>query len=213
MPPVSSMLIRETEKSRSHLRPIGRGCEACGLPLMYRCTRDITRKRFCSWACAGNASKLARKQHVVPTERRCARCDQTFWGERGLKYCGVKCRGSAASAALEKRRESIEWRLAKLCSRPGRDNLSGAYLVNLYRLQQGRCAITGAMMTWASGAGHVSTNVSIDRIRPKGRYEPGNVRLVCHVVNLMRRDMPDEEFVGWCRAVVNGSQAGSPQCQ
>lgn len=59
-------------------------------------------------------------------------------------------------------------------------------------------------MTWEVGKGHVATNISIDRIMPKGKYEPGNVRLVCHVVNLMRRDMPDDAFIGWCNLVVKG---------
>ncbi len=100
-----------------------------------------------------------------------------------------------------KRKETVDGHLMKLSHRPGRKDLSLEFLMALYRKQSGRCALSGVTMTWMVGAGHAHTNISIDRIRPKDGYTKDNVRLVCHVVNLMRRDMPDDVFREWCETL------------
>lgn len=108
-------------------------------------------------------------------------------------------------SALAKRRETLDGHLAKLRRRPDRKLLTQAYLLALHERQRGLCALTGVRMTWTVGSGRVFTNISIDRIAPKGIYAPGNVRLVCAVANLMRRDMPDHIFTDWCRLVVKNA--------
>ncbi len=120
------------------------------------------------------------------------------------KYCSIRCCNTAGSARLAKRRESVEYHLAGLLRRSGRGQLTRQFIVDLYHTQRGLCAITGVAMTWTAGEGHLAANISIDRIAAKGEYIPGNVRLVCHVVNLMRRDMGDDKFLLWCGLVVAG---------
>ena len=183
----------------------GRTCEACGDVLVIKNTRDITRKRFCSAKCVGFASALAiSKSQIIPLrDCTCARCGTVFktrWSK--AKFCGRRCMGAAMAMAMNLRRATLEGHLAKLRGRGGRGAMTQDHLLSLYHAQNGRCALSGVRMTWEAGKGRVATNISLDRIAPKGQYVPGNVRLVCHVVNLMRRDMPDRLFAEWCALVV-----------
>jgi hypothetical protein len=50
------------------------------------------------------------------------------------------------------------------------------------------------------------TNASLDRIDPQKGYEPANVQLVCVVLNSFRNNVPVEDFVGWCRKVVDHAE-------
>lgn len=194
--------LRQPAPNRNTLKPIGRPCATCGDPLMARSSRDFTRKKFCSWKCAGNASKIGeRRRLTAPDERTCVRCDAQFMGRSSTKYCSIKCCNAAASDRLNRRRESLHHHLSTLLRRDGRASLSKAFLLDLYETQLGRCALTGVPMTWRASSGFVAENISIDRIVAKGPYVPGNVRLVCRVANLMRRDMSDDHFVEWCRRV------------
>ena len=80
-------------------------------------------------------------------------------------------------------------------------NLSLAYLTKLYEGQDGKCAISGIPMTHQHGLGKVHTNISIDRINPQGKYEEGNVQLVCMIVNRMKWTMPMPEFLDLCQII------------
>jgi transcription initiation factor TFIIIB Brf1 subunit/transcription initiation factor TFIIB len=68
----------------------------------------------------------------------------------------------------------------------------------IYQKQDGRCALTGEMMTHDYG---LPTNISIDRINSSGNYEPQNIQLVCARINMMRGTMSVEEFKSWCSKV------------
>ena len=79
------------------------------------------------------------------------------------------------------------------------------YLLRVYEQQQGRCAISGVHMTYLAGSGRVFTNISIDRIDSSVGYVRGNVQFVCDVVNRMKQDLPQNEFVVWCRRVLENT--------
>ena len=87
-----------------------------------------------------------------------------------------------------------------------REMLTGPKLMALWESQGGRCAWTGLEMTHVLGAGRQWRNASIDRIDPSKGYEDGNVRLVCVAVNLMRREMNDDEFLAWAKLVVRSGK-------
>lgn len=78
-------------------------------------------------------------------------------------------------------------------------------LIDLWRSQNGMCAITGVQMTALRGMGHaVQTNVSIDRIDSNGGYTLDNIRLVCKAVNVMKYVLSDAELLEWASRILNG---------
>ena len=82
-------------------------------------------------------------------------------------------------------------------------------LIEIYRDQKGKCAITGLTLTFKReknrGTGfHGNDSImTIDRINANGPYKASNVRMVCKRVNLMRGKQTTSEFVKWCEAVAN----------
>lgn len=76
------------------------------------------------------------------------------------------------------------------------------YLLGLYTEQQGRCAISGAEMTYSAGNGRTYTNISLDRIDSAKGYMRGNVQFVCDIVNRMKSDLTQAAFLDWCRVLV-----------
>lgn len=195
------------KQNQKRLFELSRGCEGCGKTLLGRAKRDIERKRFCSYACAGKAAILLHDRTVIPLrDLACAECGQAFKSNASkAKYCSLRCSQRTIQRNYAARRATLSGHLVKLRARPGRTALSQAYLLGLYNRQDGRCALSGVTLTWITGRGHTLTNISIDRIDPKGEYVPGNVQLVCWVINVMRRDLDPDEFVDWCTKVVEAN--------
>lgn len=76
------------------------------------------------------------------------------------------------------------------------------YILARYTGQQGKCALSGEVMTYIAGEGRVATNISIDRIDSSVGYVRGNVQLVCDVVNRMKSDMSATELQSWCGKIL-----------
>lgn len=75
-------------------------------------------------------------------------------------------------------------------------------LKELYKKQNGICALSGVSMTYTLGKGRTPTNVSVDRIDPTKGYTKDNVQLVCMAVNQMKSDLNMEELLAFCSAVI-----------
>lgn len=84
-----------------------------------------------------------------------------------------------------------------------RRDLSIDFLMELYEKQSGRCALSGRIMTYQTGAGRIPTNISIDRIDSRVGYEPCNIQLVCIQANKMKAELSSEDLTGWCEDIVN----------
>lgn len=76
----------------------------------------------------------------------------------------------------------------------------------MYRKQRGLCAISRLPMYRENGKLCAKIPVP-DRIESALGYVPGNVRLVRHGINMMRRDMTDEEFITMCATVATAAVA------
>lgn len=87
--------------------------------------------------------------------------------------------------------------------RYNKHQLSLDYLMFIYNKQKGLCALSGVEMTYQHGEGYISTNMSIDRIDPQVGYIPGNVQLVCRVVNIMKYVSSTDDLLVWCKRIVN----------
>lgn len=125
--------------------------------------------------------------------------------------------------SVERSRRGVEFLLKRLLifakGRTKRDSgepvtIDGALLSELWAEQGGRCPVSGLYMDHAASAKHPLVP-SLDRIDPAGGYVPGNVRLVCYFVNLMKRDFPADEVehilaMGSQHAAGLGSEQGPP---
>lgn len=77
------------------------------------------------------------------------------------------------------------------------------YLLDLYKRQDGKCALTGVEMT------HVFNNfrsMSVDRIDSSQGYIPGNVQLVCQFINTAKRHFSNADVLSFLDDVVRVSR-------
>jgi hypothetical protein len=83
------------------------------------------------------------------------------------------------------------------------------YLLNLFEEQKGFCALSGIKMTWATGKTK-PTSISIDRIDNSKGYIPGNVRLICVVVNAFKSTQTDDELYEFAKTLVENMAKTKP---
>ncbi len=76
------------------------------------------------------------------------------------------------------------------------------YLLELWKKQEGKCAVSGISMTHILFNGHSKTNVSIDRVNSNKGYTKNNIQLVCSIVNKMKLDMNIDELVYFCNKIL-----------
>ena len=75
-------------------------------------------------------------------------------------------------------------------------------LYAVYDSQEGRCALSGEVMTYQSTDNNENdSNISLDRIDGDKGYENGNIQLVCKRINLMRHTATVKDFKQWCTKV------------
>jgi hypothetical protein len=80
-----------------------------------------------------------------------------------------------------------------------------AYLKSLYIKQEGKCAITGTEMEirGTNCAADSPYSISLDRIDSELGYIDGNVWLVCTGINLMKSRLSMDQFIDFCRKVID----------
>ena len=122
--------------------------------------------------------------------RACNSVDSAFQREKSPR--------SALRGALHKR----------LAGRPTEDPVTIQELMDIWKAQHNKCALSGYVMTWGGCLqkgknGQAAWNsISIDRIDPSRGYEKNNVRLVCHGINSFRGQMTDKKLLSVARALV-----------
>jgi len=81
----------------------------------------------------------------------------------------------------------------------------------LYEKQKGLCAISGIKMTrdvyMVKGDNHIinKKNISVDRIDSTKGYEKDNIQLVGAIINRMKSDLTDKEFIDICKTVIDNT--------
>ena len=69
--------------------------------------------------------------------------------------------------------------------------------INFQYVNQDRvCAFTGVPLKFGADA-------SVDRINSEDGYNFDNIQIVHKDLNMMKKDMPNEVFVAWCKLVAN----------
>lgn len=80
---------------------------------------------------------------------------------------------------------------------------------DIFVLQGGRCAISGAKLSFQRCRSERNMwTASLDRIDSRLGYVPGNVQWVHKVVNIMKSVLPNEEFIRWCH-MISSHQSGN----
>lgn len=80
------------------------------------------------------------------------------------------------------------------------------YAYNLFLTQDRKCALSGVDICFADTAkGHQTgeSTASLDRIDSSKGYVEDNVQWVHKRVNVMKNNMSDQEFIEWCRRIVD----------
>jgi len=87
-----------------------------------------------------------------------------------------------------------------------RDKLTKELILKKLEEQNYKCALSGVQLTCKLERGvKCPTNASVDRVEAGGPYTEDNIQVVCRALNSWRADLSVEEFVDWCRLVVQHS--------
>ncbi len=79
-------------------------------------------------------------------------------------------------------------------------------LADLWELQDGRCAISGVVLTHHNdGTGIKDFNASIDRIDSTLGYVPGNVQLVAYRANVLKQSLSTDMLYWWVKTIYQHS--------
>jgi len=79
-------------------------------------------------------------------------------------------------------------------------------VVDLWEMQDGKCALSGVLMTHQRDGTYGDRkkkefNASIDRINPQGPYVRENVQLLAARVNTMKHTLGEDMFMWWVRNI------------
>ena len=80
-------------------------------------------------------------------------------------------------------------------------NITIEYIWDLFNHQNGKCKISRSYIYFGSS----KNTASLDRIDSKKGYIKGNVQWVHKIVNQMKWDSNQEEFIQWCKQIANNN--------
>lgn len=90
------------------------------------------------------------------------------------------------------------------------EDITKKYLVELFKTQNGNCNLTNISMTTEfipyKGRNKRIYNSSVDRIDSKKGYTIENIQLVCSIVNTMKWDLDNNDFIDICHKVLKKSE-------
>ncbi len=82
-------------------------------------------------------------------------------------------------------------------SRKLKFSVTAKFLWNLFLKQNRKCAITGIDLTFVKNF----TTASLDRIDSNKGYIKNNVQWVHKIINMMKYDHIQQDFINWCHLV------------
>jgi len=145
----------------------------------------------------------------------CASCNSLFVKKTTKhRFCSTECKGkwkylcNHVTTSSQYKLISGNWNryVSRLMYFNGRkrDQLSREIILEQLKKQDYKCALSGIALTCILEKGVTTqTNASIDRIQAGGAYTADNIQMVCRSLNSWRSDTTVDDFVNWCRAVVN----------
>lgn len=185
-------------------------CSECGLEKqMAGC--DL-RRRFTGEKCEGC---LAKKRDCPNGTKQCSRCKKilpidNFFAHKNhsdklSSYC-KKC----ANKYKKVKYEMIGGAKKRAKNKGLEFNLDREFIKKLNEKQNGKCAYTGWPMSWdrndktgsLTSRGFPLLRASLDRIDSSKGYTKDNVQLVAYVVNMIKNEFDESDFIQTCLAIV-----------
>jgi hypothetical protein len=200
---------------------------------MFKIKNKNNPTKRCSWckSCINEYAKLYRQKLNYPvsvSEKKCYRCHivkpytdfsickkDTTGITTLCKMCSkdhrLKFMKDVRNFLVQKRSDA-----KKRCKTNDKINfdISIEDWILQYEKQKGICALSGLTMTWEySSDGNIDfysavkypRNISPDRIDSNKGYTKENLQFVCSRINAMKNNMTTEEFVNFCKNVVEHS--------
>ena len=132
-------------------------------------------------------------------------------------FCSKTCKGkfkyTSGSVTTTSQYEKISGNWTRYLNRllitdgRRRDNLTVEILLKVLDKQDYKCALTNLKLTCLLEVGKdFKTNASVDRIEAGGPYIEDNIQIVCKAVNKFRGNLSVEEFIWWCKKVVENAE-------
>lgn len=196
-------------------------CPACGAFVRYELSSD--EPLLASWnkceVCKQPSAVLEKPDRVeceVPRHRRLAVTDKTRKRAYYPRLPGI----SRIDPDYRVKTWAREWLSLKRCTIKKRGialcaDVTVDGLVQLWKFQNGRCALSGREMVIpaANNTGGGNKNgprvrqevVSVDRKNSDIPYQYDNLQLVCYMANCLKTNLPQREFVEWCRDIAEFS--------
>lgn len=191
-----------SEKRDYEFRSALKLCATCGASIKLKNTRDLQRKRFCSPSCKHKSLEGKRAVPPFREARKCVKCGLDYIASaKKQQYCSGRCNSVDTAKRSRARHNDLPDHIKRLLIYKGRKDLSVDYVLSLYEKQNGLCSLSGIKMTWDTLNGRVPTNLSIDRISSYIGYTKENVQLVCRIVNVMKSNLGQLEFIDLCRKI------------
>ncbi len=139
----------------------------------------------CGDICEISAARLNEKNLKVA--KSCSKCKYKSWS-KGTKNVSGTYFGKIKNHAKHRK---IEF------------NISIDYMQKLWNDQSGKCKLSGVDLTYKLGKNHMGQTCSLDRIDSSKGYIEGNVQWVHKIVNFMKTTLQNEDFIDWCRKIVD----------
>jgi hypothetical protein len=125
------------------------------------------------------------------------------WLDCGCVSCGPKTKGWKGCGDLS----GAHWR--RIVNGAKARDISLTITIedawDCFLRQEGRCSLTGLPLVLVTNQGKAAgiQTASLDRRDSLRGYEPDNIQWVHRVVNMMKLDHSEEEFIRWCRLVAD----------
>lgn len=84
-------------------------------------------------------------------------------------------------------------------------NITPEYIQDLFIKQDRKCVYTGIVLTFPENTRDFSKTASLDRVNSKLGYIEGNVQWIHKIVNKMKMDIDENEFLQFCKLIADGS--------
>lgn len=158
--------------------------------------KDSVRKKAVYWKCICECGKeTVMASSNIPRNKGCG-CQRGLKGKESPNWKGNGEMSAAfvTKSKIQAKRRGIDW------------ELSAGDLWDVYEKQGGLCAISGVPLKFPTsfrGMFRAEGTASIDRKDSSLPYLKSNIQWVHKIVNMMKQQLSDADFVSWCCTIAS----------